>query len=247
MIELNNDQLKPKTLSFLKPLSEFGLDYNLTAFKRHNELVREWFAIHATRIRHYLAEQGIATQDDTIQLTGSRRFDVAYPESDIDFAVVCEDKAVYDAVKRFHLCCLAEQGKTQKPLDIIIATGLPLMVITQFKVELADGTVKDYQLEFTYRKPAVHQFIQSKASEYFAGLSQEAIQFYVFNMRNLYLRLTDDSNPQLKEIMNNLKAPLQVLKPIPQVATIPSTLFNSRVNNSKQPEHTLNIIEQPRP
>ena len=92
------------------------------------------------------------------------------------------------------------------------------------------------QLEITFRHPPVHEQIQSAGQSFFAQLSHEELENYIFNKRRLELQLrlapkdVHFEGKAVKEILEALKASIaQMLKPLSNDSLQETPSFNKDV------------------
>lgn len=257
MIELFNSnltlskQLELEKQGLLKSLEKFNpQNYDFELFLKDNELIKQWFKQHIREISNYLKDkqESIILEANTLQITGSRCCDIAYPESDIDYGIITDDKRIFDAV-----CTYYQTKEVQNTLEFSklkvtqTAAGLSLGTIDEITIHFSNGQTKKLSLEFVLRSPSQHIAIQNAAKKYFEQLSVEAKQYYAFNMRRLYKKyqLATDATTKLqyKDVMNLLKTPLKVLSAMP-IITNPYHLF---AVTTKQQQSISDEKQQPSP
>ena len=156
-----------------------------------SKVIREWFAHHLPELREATGHDGI------IEITGSRRegVDLAYPKSDLDFAIVAPtltDLAlISDNLLRSH-----DQGRIYRDLIIerkFTRAGLPWCPIEGFTDTFVDKdgktvTIGPIRLDITFRLTDIHWLIQNHVekamTEKFKG-DIGAIEKYINEMRIL--------------------------------------------------------------
>ena len=215
--------------------------YQMEDFAADNQLVMSWFSQLQQQFNEWRSQQ-YSTPVSPVNLapTGSRSFNASYTESDLECAIVSEN---FDD---FLDCCRYLNTKYSSEhnfLAIKTLAGLPLLIIKGDAGFCCPELSKIYagktlpQLEVTFRHPSVHQIIQDAGTSFFAELTAEQLESYVFNKRDIELMArntpkdaTFEGEP-LKGVLESFKGALSdALKCLPSSGTLQDTpSFNQEV------------------
>lgn len=200
--------------------------YNMKDFAADNEKVMTWFSQLQERFNQWQNQHyPDAVKSFILEPTGSRSFGASYTESDLECAIVSENFEDFLNFTRF-LNTNYHSGHTFTALKTL--AGLPLLIIKSESGFACPELSKLYsgktlpQLEVTFRHPSVHQIIQTAGKEFFAGLTSEELESYVFNKRYIELMMRQlpkdasvDGKP-LKVVLEEFKGALaDALKCLP--------------------------------
>lgn len=165
--------------------------YKMQDFLTDNQLVITWFATLQMNFNQWRSDHSNKTLSPVkLEATGSRSFGASYTESDLECAIVSENFEDFLDFGRF---LNAKYGQGHNFTAIKTAAGLPLLIIKGDTGFCCPELSKAYpgktlpQLEVTFRHPGVHQIIQDAGVNFFATLSAEELESYVFNKRFIEL------------------------------------------------------------
>lgn len=172
----------------------------LNQFYSDNQIYVECFKKHSECLlkRCPTVQKLFSANKLCITLTGSRSFDLAYPESDLEFAFILHDDSTQDGlellkeVKKFYEANGLGQNiltmKTKAGLDLLVATPIQQKHPNE-EVPVLDNTIKGYiypnKLEITVRRVSEHQKSISRINEMRPKMDDEEQYDYIVNMRQL--------------------------------------------------------------
>lgn len=156
----------------------------MEAYTEDNKRYLTWFEKFTEGLTNIFPEF-----NERIVLTGSRSFGLAYPESDLEFAIITptdEQEETFQKISDyFKLTHEVKETKTK--------AGLYLLTIHKFETN-----PNVWKLEITLRTKEQQELISNHINKTLSSWTEEQKLDYINNIRNDYLNSNEESYNQRK-------------------------------------------------
>jgi predicted nucleotidyltransferase len=186
----NNDHYVEEQHHLVSRLSEQETKVlaDFRQWQQDNQIVSQWFVRHKDILMKQMKTFGV----ERIELMGSRRWGLSYPESDIDAALVTTSEPTYIA----HAVADFYGQRTKDVKRRVTNAGLHLVIIDSFPDnELPRGKIT---LEYTVQTNEQNQRIRQTVEEATARMSLQERASYVSDKRQCFLTGNEERKRTLK-------------------------------------------------